>query len=124
MDAVGNILLTIWNGAVWLVDHWEMIGLIFGSLFGSTVGVSWLAKFGCLLTILNKVRLSMKDHAIGDTEAATLFWMIVSRFLGFWPTVNHEVFNYAPDQQIAILKGYKFCDPAYRPEVAAVENGK
>ncbi len=124
MEQIGNILLSIWNGAVWLVDHWDIIGLIFASTIGSTVGVSWLTKFGCLIPILNKVRLSMKDHTIGDTEAATLFWMMVSRFLGFWPTINMKVLDYAPDQQIALLKGYKFCDPAYRPEIVAVENGK
>ena len=124
MDSIGNILLAIWNGAVWLVDHWEMIGLILGSLIG-TWGSVWTAKLGCIIPILNKVRLSMKDdHTIVDTEAATLFWVIITRFLGFWPTVNHKVLDYAPEQQIAILKGYKFCDPAYRPEVAAVENGK
>ena len=124
MEQIGNILLTIWNGIVWLVDHWEMIGLILGSVFGSTVGVSWLAKFGCLLTILNKVRLSMKDHTIGDTEAATFFWIIVTLFLGFWPTVNHKVLDCAPDQQVGYLKGLGICKPDYRPEIAAVKNGK
>ena len=95
------------------------------SIFRSPIlhGEAFLAKFVRLVAILGKVRLSMKDRTVGDTEAATIFWMIVSILLGFWPTVNHAVLDYAPDQQIAILKGYKFCAPAYRPEVAAVKNG-
>jgi len=118
VDEIGSILLQAWNGAVWLVDHWEIIGLIVGPYL-----LTWTAKFVRLVAILGKVRLSMKDRTVGDTEAATIFWMIVSILLGFWPTVNHAVLDYAPDQQIAILKGYKFCAPAYRPEVAAVKNG-
>lgn len=125
MDEIGNILLAIWNAAAWIVDHWQMIALIFGSTIGTPVVTVWIAKLGCIVPILNKVRLSMEgDHTIGDTEAATLFWMIVTRFLGFWPTVNLKVLDYAPNQQVALLKGYKFVDASYRPEVVAVENGK
>lgn len=123
MDEIGNILLAIWNAAVWLVDHYDVIGLIVGP-FLAPVLYTISMRFKHTWAILRKVKLVMKDRVIGDTEAATIFWMLVSVLLGYWHNVNEKVLDYAPDQQVALLKGYKFVDASYRPEVAAVENGK
>ncbi len=101
----------------WVSDHWVLAIAIAPVLY------SVLGKLGRAGAILIQLGRAMKDKQIGDTEMATIAWMLVSVVLGLTPHVSYKLLDFCPDQQIALLKGKGFIIVSYRPEVAAVVNG-
>lgn len=102
----------------WCVENWQVALTLFPIL--GTVLTSILGKLGRGGVILLFLAAALKDHTLTDEEAATFVWMLAAVMLGFWFNASKWVLDYAPDHQIAMLKGKKFIPDTYRPEVQAV----
>ncbi len=112
--------ILVWLVAVfnWSVDNWQVALTLFPIL--GTLLTSLLGKLGRGGVILLFLAAALKDHTLTDEEAATFVWMLAAVMLGFWFNASKWVLDYAPDHQIAMLKGKKFIPDTYRPEVQAV----
>lgn len=110
MDQINSFIDLIYN-------HWAAVLVIAPFLY------SIIGKLGRAGIIMIQVGRAMKDRTIGDTEAATIFWMLISVLLGLTPHVSYRLLDFCPDQQVAILKGRGFIVGSYRPEVEAATNG-
>lgn len=102
----------------WIIDNWQAALALFPVL--GTVIVSLLGKLGRVGVIIWDLAAALKDHVLSDEEAACFVWMLAAVVFGPWFNVSKRVLDFAPDHQIAMLKGKKFIPDTYRPEVQAV----